>query len=88
MIEEKNGKWETGKLEHPFGRGINFQIETNEIDRLVESLKKSGHPIKMMPEENWYRKENELVGSKEFLVTDPDGYLLRFAQDIGRRPVK
>ncbi len=88
MIEESNGKWETGKLEYPFGRGVNFQIETNEIDHLVESLKKNRHPIKIMPEENWYRKGNELVGNKEFLVTDPDGYLLRFAQDLGRRAVK
>ena len=37
----------------------------------------------MLPEENWYRRENELLGNKEFLIVDPDGYLLRFSQDIG-----
>ena len=33
MIEERNGCWESGTLEYPFGRGINFQIRVaNEYD--------------------------------------------------------
>ena len=36
-------------------------------------------------QENWYSAKNKLVGLKEFLVLDPDGYLLRFAQSIGER---
>ena len=27
MIEKCNGHWQTGELKHPYGRGINFQIE-------------------------------------------------------------
>ncbi len=88
MIEQVNGKWETGPLEKPFGRGINFQIETDEIDLLVNGLKSHELEIKMMPKENWYRKGNELVGNREFLVMDPDGYLLRFAEDLGYKPVQ
>ena len=30
MISENN-TWKTGKLEKPFGRGINFQIEVKDI---------------------------------------------------------
>jgi len=50
-------------------------------------LQKHNYPIKMMPKENWYRKDDMLLGNKEMLVMDPDGYLLRFSQDIGTRPV-
>ena len=87
MIEEylgdSNSPWNTGKLEYPFGRGINFQIDVDDIEPIVESLVQNNYPIKMLPEENWYRRENELLGNKEFLIVDPDGYLLRFSQDIG-----
>lgn len=85
MIEQVNDNWKTAKLEYPFGRGINIQIEMDDIDRLVEGLGKNNYPIKVLPKENWYRKGNKLLGQKEFLVMDPDGYLLRFAQNIGEK---
>lgn len=87
MLEEINGHWETGKLEHPFGRGVNFQIEVPDIDLIVRRLKKYKYPIKMMPQENWYRVGKKLFGNREFLVMDPDGYLLRFATDLGEKPL-
>lgn len=34
-----------------------------------------------------YRQDNKLLGNKEFLVQDPDGYLLRFAEDLGEKEV-
>lgn len=86
MIEEANGHWETGKLEYPLGRGINFQIEAKNIDELINSLKKHNHPIKIMLHENWYRVGKKLFGNREFLVMDPDGYLLRFSKDLGAKP--
>jgi len=85
MIEEFNDNWNTGKLEHPFGRGVNFQIETNDIEPLLESFKKNNYPIFKGSKENWYRKDDILLGNKEFLVMDPDGYLLRFSQDMGTK---
>jgi len=88
MIEEVNENWNTGKLEYPFGRGVNLSIEVDDIDLILELLKKNNYPIKIMPKENWYRKNNVLLGSREFLVMDPDGYLMRFTQDIGTKPVK
>ena len=33
-------------------------------------------------EENWYRQDDKLLGNREFLIQDPDGYLLRFFEDI------
>lgn len=87
MIEQaEGGAWNTGKLEYPFGRGVNFQIEVASIKTILESLKKNNYPVFIEPQENWYRKNNQLVGNKEFLVKDPDGYLLRFFEDLGSKP--
>ena len=33
-------------------------------------------------EENSYKKGNKTLTCKEFLIMDPDGYLLRFSEDI------
>ena len=87
MIEEVNDVWNTGELKHPFGRGINFQIEVDDIQFLIDSLKKHNFPIFKEIKESWYRKNNILLGNKEFLVQDPNGYLLRFSQDIGKKPL-
>ncbi|MCB2308404.1 VOC family protein [Clostridium estertheticum] len=85
MIEEINGFWETGILEYPFGRGVNFQIAVENIDELYENIKKQNYKIKVEIKENWYKANNILIGQKEFLIMDPDGYLLRFAQNLGEK---
>ncbi len=83
MVEEVNNNWNIDKLEYPFGRGINFQIEVDKIQPILDNLKKHNYPIFIKPKENWYRQDNQLLGNKEFLIKDPDGYLLRFAEDLG-----
>lgn len=83
MLEEVNNHWKAGKLQYPFGRGINFQIQVKNINPILISLKNNKYPLKVKPEDNWYRKGDELLGNREFLVMDPDGYLLRFSQDLG-----
>lgn len=85
LMIEKDGAWKTGKLEHPFGRGVNFQIEVDDADAFLKRLKRYKYPVKVPVKENWYRKGDVLLGNKEFLVMDPDGYLLRFAEDLGRK---
>ncbi len=85
MIEEVNNNWSTGKLEYPFGRGINFQIEVDKIQPILDNLKKHNYPIFIEPKEKWYRQDDQLLGNKEFLIKDSDGYLLRFVQDIGTK---
>lgn len=85
MIEQINENWNTGKLKYPFGRGINFQIEVKNIKPILKSLKQNNYPIFVEPKENWYRQKNKLVGNKEFLIKDPDGYLLRFSEDLGEK---
>ncbi len=88
MLNERNGTWETGVMEYPFGRGVNFQIKIDNLESVIRSLKANNITLYQQPEENWYRKMDKEVGHRELLVQDPDGYLLRFAQDLGERVVK
>jgi catechol 2,3-dioxygenase-like lactoylglutathione lyase family enzyme len=85
MLEERNGHWETGRMEHPFGRGINFQIIIAEIAPIITELSYRKYPLMKAPWDSWYRKEDHEVGQRQFLVQDPDGYLLRFAESLGIR---
>lgn len=87
MIEETNGHWATGELEHPYGRGINFQFSVVDVDTIITSLRANGIQLFRPLTESWYRGGDVLYGQREFLVQDPDGYLRRFAQDIGFKPV-
>lgn len=77
--------WETGPLEKPYGRGINLQIQTSNVDALYLNVQKSGVSVFLEMEEKWYRADDIYVGNKQFLVQDPDGYLLRFFEDLGDR---
>ena len=82
MIEEVNNHWNTGKLAYPFGRGINFQIVTNNIKSIQSSLKKNKiKPFKDVFESS-YRAGKKIYKQLEILIQDPDGYLLRFSQDV------
>ncbi len=45
----------------------------------------SKYPIKLDLHHKEYRIENQLVEVKQFLVMDPDGYLIRLAQELGIR---
>jgi catechol 2,3-dioxygenase-like lactoylglutathione lyase family enzyme len=87
MIDEigKSRTWATGDLNYPLGRGINLQIEVNSIEPLLANLKSNNIELFLEPEEKWYRVDDYEVGNKQFLVQDPDGYLLRFTEDLGRR---
>ncbi len=87
MIEEINNNWSTGKLKQPFGRGINFQIEVNNIQNILDNLKNNNYPIFVELKENWYRQDNQFLGNKEFLIKDPDGYLLRFTESLSTKPL-
>jgi len=87
MLEEagRGRNWITGALEAPFGRGINFQVEVPSLEPLLSALAASDYPLFMAPEEQWYRKESVELGVRQFLVQDPDGYLIRFQCLLGKR---
>ena len=87
MLQEidENNKWDVAPLAYPFGNGINFQLEVDNVEKIYNTLKDNNYKIAFDIEENWYRKDNKLLGNKEFLVQDPDGYLLRFSEDLGEK---
>ncbi len=85
---DKGRTWRTAELAPPLGRGVNFQIEIEKIAPLLESLQRHHIELFLPVEEKWYRKNNSEVGNRQFLVQDPDGYLLRFTEDLGVRPSK
>ena len=89
MLQElsDNEKWDLAPLTYPFGNGINFQLEVDSVDRIYSKLKEHHYTIAFEIEENWYRQDDKLLGNKEFLVQDPDGYLLRFSEDLGEKEV-
>lgn len=82
MINQINGHWETGKLEYPFGRGINFQIDIDNIDSFVSRVKDKGIiPFKDIFVSR-YTCDDVTYVEKEILIQDPDGYLLRFSETL------
>ena len=89
MLQEiaNNDKWNVAPLSYPFGNGINFQLEVENLDEIYNSFKNSNYKITFDIEENWYRQDNKLLGNKEFLIQDPDGYLLRFSEDLGEKEI-
>jgi len=80
MMQEINGNWNTGELEYPFGRGINFQIMTDDVYEIVSKLKQNNISLYRDIMTNRYECGSEVFIEKEILLQDPDGYLLRFSQ--------
>lgn len=86
MLEKESDYWFIGKLKRPYGRGINMEIAVDDVDALCRRVKAAGVKLFREIEERWYRVGDQESGNRQFLVQDPDGYLLRFAQDLGLRP--
>lgn len=78
MIEQINDNWNTAKLEYPFGRGINISMSVKDIDKFYEEVKNKNIKIFMKLKVNKYVVNDVIYEDKEFLIQDPDGYLLRF----------
>lgn len=78
MIEEDLEEWKTGELEYPFGRGINLSMEVSNVDELYQKVKEEKITIFDKLKSKKYKVGNEISYDKEFLIQDPDGYLLRF----------
>ncbi|HFQ5086763.1 bleomycin resistance protein [Vibrio vulnificus] len=87
MLEQIHDEaWVIGELVWPLGRGVNFQIELSDIAQVYERIKASNITLFRELKETWYDVGECLSGQKEFLVQDPDGYLLRFSQYLGEKP--
>lgn len=85
MLNTANGTWDTAPLERPLGRGINLQVTVATVAPILARLSAAGWPLFRPLQEAWYRVGTREVGVRQFLVQDPDGYLLRFAENLGMR---
>jgi catechol 2,3-dioxygenase-like lactoylglutathione lyase family enzyme len=89
MLEEAAGpgrRFRTAPLEKPYGRGVNLQIRVSDVDGLHRQAVHAGLAIVTDLEERWYRRDGQERGQRQFVVADPDGYLLRFYTYLGIRP--
>ena len=87
MLEQRHAEgWNVEPLDKPFGRGINFQIEVPDVGHVLSSLLSLNFiPFRSL-KDSWYRVAPDAEkGQREFLVQDPDGFLLRFVQHLGQR---
>lgn len=86
MLEQPTGRsFVAATLEPPYGRGMNLAIEVADVDSLHDTVA-AVTPLFLEIEEKWYRRDDMQLGNRQFIVADPDGYLLRFFQDLGSRP--
>ena len=70
--------WNIGELEYPLGRGINLSVEVKDIDSLYDKvISHNVTPFREIMISN-YKVGDEIIEQKEFLLQDPNGYLLRF----------
>lgn len=77
--------WLVGPLAVPFGRGMNLQVTVTDSDAVATRLVDAGVALFMQPETKWYRTGETEAGVRQFLVADPDGYLIRFQSSTGHR---
>jgi catechol 2,3-dioxygenase-like lactoylglutathione lyase family enzyme len=85
MIEQETDFWATAPRERPYGRGINLQIEVGDLAPILARLAAAGIALFRPVEEAWYRAGEGYSGNRQFLVQDPDGYLLRMFEDLGQQ---
>ncbi|MEX1036441.1 MAG: VOC family protein [Sneathiella sp.] len=80
--------WHPAPMERPYGRGINFQFMIKGVQKLHARVVSAGvEPFLALHEaEIW--KTDRMDTRIQFMVLDPDGYVIRFAETIRHRPVE
>jgi catechol 2,3-dioxygenase-like lactoylglutathione lyase family enzyme len=76
---------DTGSFSYPLGPGVNLQIRVPAVDTILDGLAADQVTLHLPLEEKWYRRDDQEAGNRQFVVADPDGYLLRLFEDLGER---
>jgi catechol 2,3-dioxygenase-like lactoylglutathione lyase family enzyme len=102
MIQEAAGpgrRFRTAPLEHPCGRGVNFQLPVEDVDAVYGRAVEAGIEMVVPLEERWYQvgvvessgrwttTGPSEAGNRQFVLPDPDGYLWRPFKDLGVQPI-
>ncbi len=77
---------ESERLRRPLGAGLNLQLSVPDVAAVHARVLAAGLPLVLPLEERWYRRAADEVGQQQFVVADPDGYLVRPIQVVGTRP--
>ena len=88
MLVQGDKGWLGDDLEPPYGRGVNLQMELSNIQPVYERLLANGAAMQRDIRDVWREAGDMLTGQREFWVQDPDGYLLRFCQPLGDKPLE
>lgn len=64
------------------GRGVNFQIEVDELASLITRAKAAQVQVFRPAETVTYRTGDTAVTQRQIVFQDPDGYLLRFCEPV------
>lgn len=86
MLEQADGpgrRYRTAPLEQPFGRGVNFQIEIANVRATYARVVENRAAVLIPLERRWYRVGELERAQDQFVVCDPDGYLLRLISILG-----
>ena len=87
MLEEPIGRtWLAGPLEAPYGRGLNLQIMVEDVQALFAACERANAPIIQPLETKAYARRDDTVSQTQFVVQDPDGYLIRLAEISASEP--
>ena len=70
--------WNIGELVYPLGRGINFSIAVDDIEELYKLVNNLNIELYRELTRNIYQVNGIEEMQIEFLIQDPNGYLLRF----------
>ena len=87
MFYQRDGNWEVAAMEPPFGRGVVTQVFVADAAAAADRVTAAGHPFYVPLREKWRDWGDRLGGQCEFLLQDPDGYLIMVAERIGERPL-
>ncbi|MFN3228316.1 MAG: bleomycin resistance protein [Asticcacaulis sp.] len=72
--------WVVAPMNYPFGRGMNLQLEVEDLDTILERLELSGYHLFRPLMDSAYSEGDITHRQRECLVQDPDGYLIRLAE--------
>ena len=87
QLDGKWAPWLPQEMTQPYGRGVNFQFMVPDVDRMYEAVLARGAipHLSIYDMDIW--KTDCMDTRRQFMIADPDGYVLRFAQSLRTRPV-
>jgi catechol 2,3-dioxygenase-like lactoylglutathione lyase family enzyme len=86
--ELARGEWRAGDLERPFGRGMNLEIDVDDVEPIESRIREREYPVLLGRHEKTHRIKGEVLKVRRLLLADPDGYLIRLSQRLGRTKIE